>query len=272
MTGERPWWETTDFDFIRIPKELFRNPYYGSLSPESKQLYGFLLDRASLSWANGQKWRTPEGDPFVIFTLAEIQERLHCGEDKATKLLRMLEQHHLISRTRPKRDGPYHIVVRPFRQEPGKSGFTNPENTGSPTRKNGVPEPGKTGVNNTENNNTEKNKTDKITQLEWDIKEHIQYDFLMRDGYPKAQVDAVVEVMLQALTSPAKTITVSGIPMDAEIVRGYLMKAEVMRIQYLFDHMDEQATPIHSHRAYYLARLCDPDGVVDAFYETLQQK
>ena len=114
MEGKQPWWQTTDFDFIRIPKELYRNPYYCDLSNESKQLYGFLLDRASLSWANGEKWRTPEGDPFVIFTLAEIQQRLNCADKKATRLLKALVDHKLIRLRRPKRDGPYHIVVLPF--------------------------------------------------------------------------------------------------------------------------------------------------------------
>ena len=115
------------------------------------------------------------------------------------------------------------------------------------------------------------NNTERITLLEREIKTHIQYDFLIAN-YPKNQVDAIVEVMEQVLTSPARTITVGGVPMDAEMVRGYLRKAEVMRIQYIFDHMEEQADLIQSYRAYFLARLCDPDGVVDAFYESLHRQ
>jgi len=77
-------------------------------------LYGFLLDRASLSWASGENWRTPEGDPFVIFTIEEICQRLCCSKPKAIKLLSSLQEYNLIQRSRPKKDGPYHIVVKPF--------------------------------------------------------------------------------------------------------------------------------------------------------------
>ena len=108
-----PWWQDAKFSFIRIPKELFQNPYYADLSPESKVLYGFLLDRASLSWERGEAWRTPQGETFVIYTLREIQERLGCAKGKASKLLRELTLCHLISRHRPQKDGPYHIVVYP---------------------------------------------------------------------------------------------------------------------------------------------------------------
>ena len=268
--ANNPWWLTTDFNFIRVPKELFRNPYYGALSTESKLLYGFLLDRVSLSWTNGENWRTEDGDPFVIFTLAEIGERLHCSKPKAIALLNALEAHHLIRRDRPQKDGPYHIVVRSFHRQVTKSDLPRSENLTCPGQKCLPAQVKKFDLNNTDINNTEKNKTDRITQLEREITERIQYDFLIRDGYPGKQVDTILEVMIQVLTSTAKTITVSGIPMEAELVKAYLRRAEVMRIQYLFDHMDTLTEPIHSYRAYCLARLCDPESAVDQFYETLQ--
>ena len=40
-----------------------------------------------------------------------------------------------------------------------------------------------------------------------------------------------------------------------------------MRIRYLFDHMKQNTYPIGSYRAYVLARLWEPEGMVDAFYE-----
>lgn len=263
-----PWWLTADFDFIRIPKELYRNPYYAGLSTESKQLYGFLLDRASLSWANGEKWRTPEGYPFVIFTIGEIQQRLNCGKNKAVSLLKLLEEKKLIQRSRPKKDGPYHIVIKPFLSGGSKTNLPKFENKTCAGLETKPMQVSKSNLNNTERNNTDKNKTDRITLLERDIKQRIQYDFLLTQ-YSKLQVDAIVEVMVQTLASQAPTVTVSGIPMDAELVRTYLQKAEVMRIQYIFDHMDAQTQPIQAYRAYFLARLCDPEGAVDAFYETL---
>ena len=266
-----PWWERTQFDFIRIPKDLFRNPYYASLSPEGKLLYGFLLDRASLSQANGEKWRTPEGHPFVIFTIEEIRVRLNCGKNKAIRQLEILEELDLIKRSRPKKDGPYHIVVKPFDRGVSNGNLPKFQNE---TCQDPESKPGqvlKVNLNNTDKNNTERNKTERITLLEERIKSRIQYDFLISEC-PRNQVDTIVDVMVQTLTSPAKTITVAGVPMDGDMVRAYLEKAEVMRIQYIFDHMEAQNQPIRSYRAYVLARLCDPEGAVDAFYDAQQKE
>ena len=263
---EKNWWQEADFDFIRIPKELFRNPYYGTLSAESKLLYGFLLDRVSLSWLNGEKWRTPEGEPFVIYTLAEIQQRLGCGKAKAISLLKALELAHLIRRDRPKKDGPYHIVVRPFREQVPKADLGKYETQTCTSLKTAPEQVRKPNLNNTERNHTEKNITDKITLLEREIKTQIEYDILLSE-FPKQQLDSIVEVMVQVLSSPAKTITVGGLEMDAQVVKGYLRKVGPMRIQYVCHHQQDMTSPILSYRAYYLARLFDPESAVDDFYE-----
>lgn len=229
-------------------------------------LYGLLLNRASLSRANGEKWLNPDGHPFVIFTLAEIQEKLNCAKPKAINLLRTLEAHDLIKKDRPKKDGPYHIVVKPFGLGERKSSLGRSENLSSAGKKMLPEQVRKSALNKTDKNNTDRNKTERITLLEEEIKTRIQYDYLISEC-PKNQVDTVVDVMVQTLMSPAGTITVAGVPMDAATVKGYLNKAEVMRIQYIFDHMEEYNQPIRSYRAYYLARLCDPEGAVDAFYD-----
>ena len=261
---EKNWWQEANFDFIRIPKELFRNPYYGTLSAESKLLYGFLLDRVSLSWLNGEKWRTPEGEPFVIYTLAEIQQRLGCGEKKAGKLLKALTEHHLIRLNRPKKDGPYHIFVLPFARS--KTPLPNGEKDTCTDVERAVAHPSKVRHNHTERNDTEKNITDKITLLEREIKTQIEYDILLSE-FPRQQLDSIVEVMVQVLSSPAKTITVGGLEMDAQVVKGYLRKVGPMRIQYVCHHQQDMTSPILSYRAYYLARLFDPESAVDDFYE-----
>ena len=231
-------------------------------------LYGFLLDRASLSWAQGEKWRTEQGDPFVIFTIEEIRTRLRCGEKKASQLLKSLAEHHLITLSRPQKDGPYHIVVLPFDRSKVRL----------PTRQNGnwaavetaADHPSKLRLNKTEKNNTEINNTDKITLLEREVKTQIEYDYSI-SNYPKNQLDGIVDVMVQTLAAAGKTIPVSGMHMDAALVKQLLRQATSLRIDYIFDHMDEMATPVASPRAYYLARLCEPESVVDQFYETLHK-
>ncbi len=91
MSKENAWWQTVTFDFIKIPKDLFRMPQYSDLSTLAKLLYGFLLDRTSLSAANGETWTDESGDCFVYFPITEIMERFGCGHDKAAALLQELE-------------------------------------------------------------------------------------------------------------------------------------------------------------------------------------
>ena len=44
--------ELFQYKHITVPKELFINPQYNNLSSDSKLLYGFILDRFSLSLKN----------------------------------------------------------------------------------------------------------------------------------------------------------------------------------------------------------------------------
>lgn len=99
MTKDNAWWQTVTFDFIKVPKDLFRMPQYSNLSTLAKLLYGFLLDRTSLSAANGESWTDESGDCFVFFPITEIMERFDCGHDKAAALLQELEHTGLITRT-----------------------------------------------------------------------------------------------------------------------------------------------------------------------------
>ena len=47
--------EGEQFSFIRVPKIFFENDAYKSMSADAKILYGFLLDRVSVSLKNGWK-------------------------------------------------------------------------------------------------------------------------------------------------------------------------------------------------------------------------
>ena len=262
-----PWWETTEFDFIRIPKELFRNPYYGALTPESKLLYGFLLDRACLSRSRGEAWLTPDGHPFVIFTLAEIQQRLHCAKPKATNLLRILETHNLIKKDRPKKDGPYHIVLKAFEIEERNSFLCRTENLPSAGKERLPEQVRKSALNKTDINNTEMNKTHAIRDAcEREIKKEIYYDILCMD-YPREQVDPIVEVLVDTLAVAGDTVWIQGQPRPKAEAKQRLLENAYMRIPYIFAHMRQQKAPIGSYRAYYLARLWEPEADVDAFYE-----
>ena len=61
------------FSFYRIPKALFQEPRFQSLSTDAKTLYGILLDRMSLSAKNG--WLDEQGRVFIMQRTVESVEQ-----------------------------------------------------------------------------------------------------------------------------------------------------------------------------------------------------
>ena len=61
------------FSFYRIPKALFQEPRFQSLSTDAKTLYGILLDRMSLSVKNG--WLDEQNRVFILFTIPDHAHR-----------------------------------------------------------------------------------------------------------------------------------------------------------------------------------------------------
>ena len=82
--------ETEQFTFVRIPKVFFTNDLFKNLSLDSKVLYGFMLDRMSLSIANG--WIDDERHPYIIFSIEAIMESMCCAKQKAVKILSELDE------------------------------------------------------------------------------------------------------------------------------------------------------------------------------------
>ena len=85
--------------------------------------------------------------------------------------------------------------------------------------------------------------------------------------HPKEQVDPIVEVLVDTLAVPGDTVWIEGQPRPKEEAKQRLLENAYMRVGYIFDHMRQQKAPIHAYRAYYLARLWEPQSNVDAFYE-----
>ena len=59
------------FSFYRIPKALFQEQRFQSLSTDAKTLYGILLDWMSLSAKNG--WLDEQNRVFIIFTIEDVK-------------------------------------------------------------------------------------------------------------------------------------------------------------------------------------------------------
>ena len=81
--------DSEQYSFYRIPKLLFTEEYFSSLSCEAKVLYGFMLDRMSLSLKN--KWFDEQNRAYIIFTIEDVMELLNCKSQKAVKIMKELD-------------------------------------------------------------------------------------------------------------------------------------------------------------------------------------
>lgn len=69
--------ESEQFAFYKVPKALFTDEKYKTVSTDAKMLYGLLLDRMYLSVKNG--WVDNQGRVYQFFTVKQAQELLHFG-------------------------------------------------------------------------------------------------------------------------------------------------------------------------------------------------
>ena len=81
--------ETSNHKYYQIPQELFISPLYkNALNSDSKLLYGFLLNRLSLSIKNN--WHDENGNVYLIFTKKEVQDKLSLSDKTVTKAFKQL--------------------------------------------------------------------------------------------------------------------------------------------------------------------------------------
>jgi len=162
--------EAEQFTFYRIPKLLFTNDQYKSMSTDAKVLYGLLLDRVSLSTKNN--WVDTQGRVFIIYTREEAQEFLNIGKDKSIKLFKELVQNDLLEEVRQGLTKPNILYVKNFVNaplNPVKSRTSEKQTSGNP--KNRLQDVRKTDPNYTDINytdielNNNKAKTQKIEKV-----------------------------------------------------------------------------------------------------------
>ena len=81
--------QSSQYAFHRIPKQLFTERQFDTLSIGAKLLYGMMIDRMELSQKNG--WIDECRRAYIYFTVNEVKSRFHCANDKVVKLMKELE-------------------------------------------------------------------------------------------------------------------------------------------------------------------------------------
>lgn len=139
--------------FYQVPKSLFINPKYKSMSNTSKIMYAILKDRMGLSRKN--KWSDSNGDIYLLFSQDDMADLLGVNKSTIVRNMKELADTHLIDSVRQGLGKPNKIYInRPERfQESAK--MRSPEYAKMTTLKNAKDNP-----NDTEGNKTDKNDTE----------------------------------------------------------------------------------------------------------------
>ena len=244
------------FAFYRIPKALFQEPRFLTLSTDAKTLYGILLDRMSLSVKNG--WLDEQGRVFIIFTIEDVKRALCCADNKATKLLRELEKFGLIERKRRGLGKPSLVYVKNFSAESSKSIFQNRDFHDSGGFKNASQDPSKSRCNKTKENDTEMSETDpfyseetdgmgKRTQLEEYFSQSLEVNLLLRlCPDDEDTIYQIVDLLVDTCATNRKTLRIAGDDKPAEVVRSRFMKLNADHIHFVLKCLAENSNPIRN--------------------------
>ena len=265
------------FSFYRIPKALFQEQRFQSLSTDAKTLYGILLDRMSLSVKNG--WLDKQNRVFIIFTIEDVKRALCCADNKATKLLRELEKFGLIERKRRGQGKPSLVYVKNFSADSSKARFQNRENHDSGGFKSASQDPAKPRCNKTDKNNTEMNETypfnseetdgmSQREQLEEYFSQSLEVDLLLwLCPDDEDTIYQIVDLLVDTCATNRKTLRIAGDDKPAEVVRSRFMKLNADHIRFVLKCLAENSSPIRNMKQYLLASLYNAPTTMQLSYQ-----
>ena len=265
------------FSFFRIPKALFQEQRFQNLSTDAKTLYGILLDRMNLSVKN--EWFDKKGRVFIIFTIEDVKRTLRCADNKATRLLRELEEFGLIERKRRGQGKPCLVYVKNFSSESSKESVKNRDNDDSCGSKIACQDPVKSRGIKKKENKTEMNHTNPILSDESEkmknrelIEEYfsrsLEMDLLLR-LYPDDEdtLYQIVNLLVDPCATNRKLLRIAGDDKPAEVVRSRFMKLNADHIRFVLKCLAENSSPIRNMKQYLLASLYNAPTTMQLFYQ-----
>ena len=265
------------FSFFRIPKALFQEQRFQDLSTDAKTLYGILLDRMSLSVKN--EWFDKKGRVFIIFTIEDVKRALRCADNKATRLLRELEEFGLIERKRRGQGKPCLVYVKNFSAESSKESVKNRDNDDSCGSKIACQDPVKSRGIKKKENKTEMNNTNLILSdesekmknrelLEEYFSHSLEVDLLLRlCPDDEDTIYQIVDLLVDTCATNRKLLHIAGDDKPADVVRSRFMKLNADHIRFVLKCLAENSSPIRNMKQYLLASLYNAPTTMQLTYQ-----
>lgn len=117
---------------------------------------------------------------------------------------------------------------------------------------------------------TEEDEMEVIRMYEQLIKENIEYEYLIQDhkGLYKDHIDEIVNLIVETVAIPRKSVTIGGNKYPYEIVKSQLSKLNSEHIRYVLDCMMKNTTKVKNIRSYLLTALYNAPNTIDNYYQS----
>jgi hypothetical protein len=106
---------------------------------------------------------------------------------------------------------------------------------------------------------------DKIDGYRAIILENIEYDLIV-DQYNKAQLDEIVDIMLECVCSEAETQNIGKDKVPTELVKSRILKLNSMHIEYIFSCLKENPSKVRNIKSYLKTVLYNAAVTIDNYY------
>ena len=97
------------------------------------------------------------------------------------------------------------------------------------------------------------------------IKRRIDFDIL-RQEYPHDDVESLLELILDVMTSTASTIRIGSQIFSIDTVKERFLQLEKEHIAYVIDSIKQTKTKINNIRAYFLTALFNAPVTIGPYY------
>lgn len=99
------------------------------------------------------------------------------------------------------------------------------------------------------------------------IGENIRYDDFVRERpWDDAQLDEMVELMVEAVCSKRETLRVAGNELPQAVVKSRLLKLDDRHIRFVFDCLHHNTTQVRNIKQYLLTTLYNAPITMENYY------
>ncbi len=298
------------FAFYRVPKMLFTNKNFAAISCEAKLLYGLLLDRATLSikkdWIDDEdrvyvyfkqteakEYLGIKGDAKVVTVFKELENigliiRKKGGQGTPTKIYVMnfsdfSEEDFESSENENRKSRPLKIESQEFQKskvktfEKQKSRPLKIESQDFRKSKVTFPYKNKTEINDTESSSSsvidDDEDDDETTTQEnifSDVRNQINYDYLLDSKVDNTTLDLVVEIIAEAYLGKRISYNINSTTVPCSNVKAMFKKLDEEHIIFVLDRVENAArySPIANIRNYLIVCLYNAPHTIDLSYDT----